>query len=62
MKTLHVILAIIAIGYIAGSFEGLKNPGKLASIVIAVLLLVLFMDRKEGFYREEETKVYKIKL
>jgi hypothetical protein len=62
MNTLHVILSIIAIGYITGSFEGLKNPGKLASIVIAVLLLVLFMDRKEGFYREEETKVYKIKL
>ena len=61
MNTLHVILSIIAIGYITGSFEGLKNPGKLASIVIAVLLFNEYY-RKEGFYREEETKVYKIKL
>jgi hypothetical protein len=55
MKTLHVILAIIAIGYIAGSFEGLKNPGKLASIVIAVLLFNEYY-KKEGFETTEEDK------
>jgi hypothetical protein len=62
MNELHILSLIFILGIITGSFEGLKHPTKLTLIVIGVLLLVLFMDRKEGFYREEETKVYKIKL
>ena len=53
MNTLHVILAIIVIGYITGSLEGLKSPEKLAGIVIAVLLFNEYY-KKEGFETEEE--------
>ncbi len=53
MDTLHVILAIIVIGYITGAFEGIKNVEKLAGIVIAILLFNEYY-KKEGFETEEE--------
>ncbi len=53
MNTLHVILAIIAIGYFTGSFEGLRRPERLLVIVVAVLLFNQY-SKKEGFKTEEE--------
>jgi hypothetical protein len=46
MNTLHVILAIIVIGYFTGSFEGINKPVILLCIVAAVLLQY---SKKEGF-------------
>ena len=48
MNTLHVILAIIVIGYFTGSFEGINKPERLLCIVAAVLLFNQY-SKKEGF-------------
>lgn len=55
MNTLHVILAIIIIGYISGSFEGLIHTERLLGVVVAVLLFNQY-SKKEGFRTEEEDK------
>jgi len=53
MDTLHVILAIIAIGYFTGTLEGIKHPERLLGIVVAVLLFNQY-SKKEGFTTEED--------
>jgi hypothetical protein len=55
MNTLHVILAIIVIGYFTGSFEGISKPERLLCIVAAVLLFNQY-SKKEGFETADDNK------
>lgn len=57
MNSLHLILTIVVIGYITGALEGLKNPAKLAGIVIAVLLFNEYY-KKERFGEKKAEDYY----
>jgi hypothetical protein len=62
MNTVQTIALIVIIGYLLGYFEGVKYPVNLALVSIGVLLAAPLISKKEGYKREEETKIYKVKL
>ena len=61
-NTIQTIALIVIIGIISGCFEGIKYPIKLSLIIVGVILAEQLISKKEGYKREEETKIYKVKL